>query len=290
MTPDKPPSSTPTMATTAPTGRNKTVKRTSTARRVSARPASPSRRAAAATRGRQMALPLGPAQRIQQETELRRRIAAQLDGRLELTLTDNRSVMLTVRRDARHRRYDVRLHHMFSGAPHEVIGALARYIARDDPAASKLLGRYIDANEARIDDGPVSERRPVIRTTGEIYDLQQIFDRLDAHYFGGRVDAQITWGRNAARGRSRRSIRLGSYCLEEKLIRIHPGLDNPRIPGFYVEWVVYHEMLHAVHPIPVINGRRRFHTDAFRADEQRFEHYRWAEAWERRNIALLLRI
>ena len=81
---------------------------------------------------------------------------------------------------------------------------------------------------------------------------------------------------------------MGSYSLEENLIRIHPGLDQEWIPACYLRWVVFHEMLHAAQPAPVVNGRHAFHTPEFAAEERRFVQYVEATEWERRNIAALL--
>ncbi|MCA9666757.1 MAG: hypothetical protein KC503_14255 [Myxococcales bacterium] len=252
------------------------------------------------------ALPVSPALRAQQSTALKRRLAAHLEGNIELVITDNRSVMVSVRRlhtparsgparghstHTRRPSYAVRLHHLFADAPEPLLRSLARYISYDCPDASRQLSAYIDANEEHVaEPSAPAERAVVLRTQGKIYDLAEIAARLNKRYFDGRVEAQITWGRNAARGRARRSVRLGSYCVEDDLIRIHPGLDQRWVPDFYVEWVVYHEMLHAMHPIERVGGRRVFHSEAFLADERRFEDYERAHAWERRSIAALLSI
>jgi hypothetical protein len=47
-------------------------------------------------------------------------------------------------------------------------------------------------------------------------------------------------------------------------------------------------MLHQVHDIPVVDGRRQFHTPEFLAEEAKFEHYEAARLWERRNLDRLL--
>lgn len=234
-------------------------------------------------------LPLGPALRTQQAQKLSKRINAHLDrSRIHLTITNNRAVMISVKRDARRRQYIVRLHHLFVDAPKQMIEHLARYISLNDSASSKALGDYIDENQDHILPRQRQIKRPAaLSTQGRTYDLQQIFDLLNREYFKGKVDARITWGRNACRGKARRSINVGSFELEENLIRVHPGLDQEWIPDYYIQWVVYHEMLHAVHPIPVVNGRRRFHTADFTRDEHRFANYDKAVAWEKQNIATL---
>jgi hypothetical protein len=220
---------------------------------------------------------------------LERRIAAYLQrGRLALGITDNRFTMITVRRD-RGPVYRVRLHHMFVSAPPPVTHALARYIAHNETQASRDLSRYIEENQHIIRRAP--RRRPpalTLETKGEVHDLRQVFDDLNLAYFDGRIDARITWGVRGARRRRRSSIKMGSYSVEDRLIRIHPTLDRRFVPRFFVDWIVYHEMLHQVHDIPVVAGRRQFHTPEFIAEEESFEHHVRAREWERRNLDRLL--
>jgi hypothetical protein len=221
---------------------------------------------------------------------LERRIRAHLSrGALAVTLTDNRYTMISVRRESREGPlYKVRLHHMFADADPRITRALARYIARNDREASRLLGDYIDSNQHRVRSRGRRAAAPVLVTRGDVHDLQPIFDDLNERYFDGRIVATLTWGPRTGRPRRRNSIKMGSYSVEDRLIRIHRSLDRAFVPRFFVEWIVYHEMLHQVHPIRVVNGRRQFHTKAFLEDEARFEHYAAARAWERAHLDDLL--
>jgi hypothetical protein len=225
---------------------------------------------------------------VRQALELRARLSRHVRGLLEVAVTDNRAVMISVQRDPRHARYAVRLHHLFVEASDDVIAELGRYIVHNDRNASKLLDDYIDERTDRIRPRRGQAAVQPLRTEGRAYDLQALFAELNAEYFSGRVQCRISWGRHLCRGRSRRSVKVGSFSVEENLIRIHPGLDQAWIPPYYIRWVVYHEMLHAVHPAPLVNGRHSFHTDAFAQDEQRFRDYLPAITWERRNLAALL--
>lgn len=221
--------------------------------------------------------------------ELEQRVAAYLPGRaLALSLTDNRHTMITVKREQG--AYELRLHHMFLGAEPEVVRALGRYVGENDRASSHLLGRYIDGHQSRI--RTLRRRQPrtaILRTQGEVHDLRAIFDALNIAYFARSIDAQITWGpRVAATQRRRNSIKMGSYSVEDRLIRIHLALDRLFVPRFFVEWIVFHEMLHQKHDIPVIAGRRQFHTRAFVEEEATFLHYEAARCFERANIDRIL--
>ena len=105
---------------------------------------------------------------------------------------------------------------------------------------------------------------------------------------GGAIEARITWGPRAKRKPGRTSIKLGSYTVEDELIRVHPVLDAADVPRYYLAWVVYHEMQHEIHDMPVVDGRRVYHTRAFRQAEAKFEEYAEAVLWERKNLQKLL--
>ncbi len=223
---------------------------------------------------------------------LARRIRAHLDrGQVHVTLTDNRYTMISVRRAARGhgpRRYEVRLHCMFVDADPVITRALARYVVDNDREASRVLGDFIDANQEVVRGRTRKSPTQLILTAGDHHDLRTIFDELNARYFDGTIEAAITWGARTGRPKRRHSIKMGSYSVEERLIRIHRSLDRALVPRFFVEAIVFHEMLHQVHDIKVKNGRREFHSKAFLADEMRFERYLEARVWERANLDALL--
>ena len=223
------------------------------------------------------------------EQQLERRVRAHLPaGAVRVVLTDNRYTMISVRRPAPAARatprYELRLHHMFVEADPVIVRALARYAVDNDRQASKVLGDFIDGNQL----GSGRARKDLHVTAGEVHDLRAIFDDLNARYFGGRIAAAITWGPRLGPSRRRNSIKMGSYIVEDRLIRMHRCLDRAWVPRFFVEWIVFHEMLHQVHDIKLKGSRREFHSPAFLADERKFEHYAEARAWERTHLEELL--
>ena len=223
------------------------------------------------------------------QDSLERRIRAHLSkGRVSVTLTDNRYTMISVRRVPKEKRYEVRLHHMFADADPVITRALARYIADNDADASRVLGDFIDANNDHVRGRARRTPTQVIFTAGEHHDLRQIYDELNERYFENKIDASITWGARTGRPRRRNSIKMGSYSVEDRLIRIHRSLDRAFVPKFFVAWIVFHEMLHQVHDIRVKNGRREFHSKEFLSDEAQFEHYEEARAWERSHLDAIL--
>jgi predicted metal-dependent hydrolase len=206
---------------------------------------------------------------------------------LELRLTDNHYSMISVRRKADG--YRLRLHRMFVGAGPRIVRALARYLVHNDRRASSLLGQFIEENQHVIRKPDRPPRQVRMRTAGQHHDLQAIFDRLNAQRFDGALDARITWGPVAERKQRRRSIKMGSFAVEDRIIRIHPALDQAGVPEYFVAWIVFHEMLHGKHEIPRRDGRRRFHTKEFLAEERTFADYQRACAWEKANLDQLLR-
>jgi hypothetical protein len=226
------------------------------------------------------------------EQSLARRIRAHLTrGVVTVVLTDNFYTMISVRRQPRghaQRTYEVRLHCMFADADPVITRSLARYVAENDRDASRILGDFIDANQDVVRGRTRKSPTQVMLTAGDHHDLRAIFDDLNVRFFGGQIDAVITWGARTGRPRRRQSIKMGSYSVEERLIRLHRSLDRSFVPQFFVEWVVFHEMLHQVHDIKVRNGRREFHSKAFMADEARFDRYDEARIWERVHLDALL--
>jgi hypothetical protein len=204
---------------------------------------------------------------------------------LDLTLTDNHYSMISIRR--RPDGYRLRLHKMFVGAPPRMIRALARYVVHNDRRASQLLGDYIDRHQHVIKRQERKPRQMNMRTAGRHHDLRVVFDQLNAERFDNQLDARITWGPVTAR-KARRSIKMGSFAVEDRLIRIHPILDQADVPDFFVRWIVFHEMLHGRHDIVRKGPRRIFHTPAFLEDERSFPDFPRASAWEKANLDRLL--
>ena len=216
---------------------------------------------------------------------LAERLAAVLREPVDVELTDNAWTMVSYRRRAG--RLLFRLHHMFGAAEEVVLRAIAGFTGRARKAAGHVIDEHIRKHRHLIRQRE-QQGEPALTTRGRYYDLDEIYARLNREHFNGQVAARIGWGRNAP-GRRRRSIKMGVYFHERKLIKIHPALDDARVPAHFVEMVVFHEMLHQILP-PSLDqtGRRSVHGRAFRAAERKFPDYARARAWEKANLDLLL--
>jgi len=216
---------------------------------------------------------------------LERRLRSAFPGPVMMAVTDNRHSMVSFARRGGILR--ARVHMMFLDAPAAIQEALVRYIARGDRIASQVVGRFIDDNGHRI-----RAVRPVLTpllTKGQHHDLLTLAHDVNAKYFGSSVDALISWGRASPTRRSRATIKLGSYSAVERLIRIHPNLDRAWVPRYFVQFIIYHEMLHHVMPASRGAGRALLHPPEFRAREEKFRHYDRAMQWERAHISRILR-
>jgi hypothetical protein len=226
-------------------------------------------------------------ERSQEEMQLEHGVGGHLPpGKvLELRMTDNRHTIISVRRGRES--YQVRVHRMFAAAEPRLVRALARYVVHNDQRASAQLSEFIESHQDQIRRKPRRARRLVVRTRGRIHDLGAILDRLNALYFDGSLDLRIAWG-TARRRKAQRSIKIGAFLVEDRLIRVHPVLDQEMVPGYFVDWIVFHEMLHGKHGIRRVGGRRCFHPPEFAREEQQFPDYFRARLWEKANLDRLL--
>jgi hypothetical protein len=214
------------------------------------------------------------------------RLSSLLREPVEVELTDNAWTMVSYRRVQGRLRF--RLHHMFARAHDPVMRALAGFTGRNRRAHGRAIDEYVRQNRALIRAAPPRTATP-LSSRGRVHDLAEIYADVNERWFQGAVHARIGWGRRTAPGR-RRSIKMGVYFHDQKVIRIHPALDDVRVPRYFVEMVVFHEMLHQVHP-PEMDaaGRRIVHGPAFRTAERQFPGYERARAWEKAHLHLLLR-
>ncbi|MDQ3264177.1 MAG: hypothetical protein M3Y59_11030 [Myxococcota bacterium] len=224
-------------------------------------------------------------QLLEQANALAFRLSRELALSVRLSVTDNRSTMVSFRRASNGLR--LRLHHMFLEAPEHVVQAIADYAGRGKRHAGDVLDDFIRGRQPLIrqhrhdGEGELDPR-------GQCFDLQEIFQTLNARFFQDGIQARIGWGRMPGK-RRRKSIRLGVYDHQTREIRIHPSMDRSDVPRFFVEFIVFHEMLHQLFPSPASLGRRVHHPRAFRDRERAFPLYEAAIRWEQQNLRLLLR-
>jgi hypothetical protein len=110
------------------------------------------------------------------------------------------------------------------------------------------------------------------RSRGRYHDLKTAFERVNRRYFKNQmVLPRLVWG-----GRQSRR-KLGHYQPATDTVLVSRTLDNPDVPMFVVDFIVYHELLHKLLGVQVAGGRRYSHTSAFKQAERRFKRYQQAQ-------------
>ena len=168
----------------------------------------------------------------------------------------------------------VRLSDLLEGAPEAVLRAIAhillakmyrKEIARESATRYR---RYVASHEIRRKAHLVRQirgRKQIDTPEGRTYNLEEIFDRLNARYFYGLLARpEMTWSRDRARNS------LGHYDPAHNTIVVSRVFDHPRVPQYAVEYIVYHEMLHLKHPVKLRGSRRCVHSAEFQAEEKLF--------------------
>ncbi len=223
---------------------------------------------------------LSPAQQLAEQLE------ECINEAVEVEFTDNAWTMVSYKRIAGRLHY--RLHHMFAAAPADVVRAIAGFCGRARKLHGKTIDAFIRTHRQLIRTAPAPDAN-ALQTRGDVHDLAEIYTHLNGLHFEGKIDARIGWGRRAP-DRRRRSIKMGVYMHDQRLIRIHPALDDVRVPRMFVELVTFHEMLHqAIPPKSAEDGRRCVHGREFREAERKFPAYEQARAWEKSHLHILLR-
>lgn len=215
---------------------------------------------------------------------LHRRLGVALGEPIDLIGTRNRRTIISWRR-LESGLLRIRCLRQFALADEDVVLALARFVRSRDPAARETLNAF--SLQVRVNDRRRPQRPRFAAPFGRHHDLQWHFDAENKSRFDGDFRARIGWS-VGSRGRERRSIRLGSWAPEHRLIKVHPVLDHDQVPAFVVGFVVFHEMLHGVMGAAQQGERRVFHTPAFRAREADHPSYHRAQEWIEGNMDALL--
>ena len=168
----------------------------------------------------------------------------------------------------------VRVSDLLEGAPDEVLYAIAHILLAKlyrkpiDPALARRYRQHCGRRDLTAKAHLVRQlrgRKRIESARGHVYDLEAIFDELNARFFYGLLARpQMTWSRDHARNS------LGHYDPAHNAIVVSRAFDRPQVPRYAVEYIVYHEMLHLKHPVRLRGSRRCVHPPQFQAEEKLF--------------------
>jgi predicted metal-dependent hydrolase len=170
-------------------------------------------------------------------------------------------------------------------APSHVLEAIIRILAckviRRKPN-QRYVETYEDFRKSSWIAEAVRERRlqkgrkRIAGEKGKYYSLREIYQELNGNYFNDQIEIRrIGWGLRKSRQR------LGHYDPVHHTITLSPVLDSPKVPGYVVRYIVYHEMLHAVFESTPSVGYQRHHPAAFRRAERAYPDYARAKIFLR---------
>jgi predicted metal-dependent hydrolase len=168
----------------------------------------------------------------------------------------------------------VRISDLLEGAPETVIEAIAHILLAKiyrrpiEPAYAVRYRRYVSSHDITAKIHLVRQvrgRKRIESAQGQVYDLDEIFEGLNRQFFYGLLARpRMTWSRAHARNS------LGHYDPAHNAIVVSRVFDQPCVPRYAVEYIVYHEMLHLKHPVKLRGSRRCVHGPEFQAEEKLF--------------------
>ncbi len=179
-------------------------------------------------------------------------------------------------------RITVRITDVLEGAPAPILESLAYILISKlvKKPVSRIYGeryrRFLNRKDMRRSLQLLRQargRKFVSGGKGSHYNLDEIFEDLNLHYFHGLMARPLLgWSRRGSR------TLLGHFDPSHNAIIISKLLDQPSIPKLALEYVLFHEMLHLRFPVEHRGARRCVHTPEFKEAEKNFE--RWKEAKE----------
>lgn len=227
-------------------------------------------------------------QALKPEGEFIRELSSLIAEPARIILTHNRSSLISCR-TSKDGVKEVRLQHGFRSADGKFMRTLARFLQKPDRRSHRAVDAFIrerwDLFEVMAREGPPrcgSNR-------GRRRDLRKILARVMRDHGFKLRGLNIVWGIDVGKTRQS-SIKFGTYHHSSRTITIHPALDQPEIPDYFVEFIVFHEILHALFPPrPGGGGRRELHGAEFKRFERKFKRYEEAREFEQRFVQDRLR-
>ena len=178
-------------------------------------------------------------------------------------------------------RLHLRITDLLEGAPAPILEALlhillCKLFRKPVPGIyARRYRAYFNRREVRRSVHLVRQvrgRKWVSGSRGAHYDLEEIFEDLNAQFFHGLL-ARPSLGWSRLRSRTT----LGHYDPSHNAIIISRLLDTPTVPRLAVQYVVFHEMLHLRFPARQRGHWRRVHTREMREAERAFPYLKEAK-------------
>lgn len=196
---------------------------------------------------------------------------------LQVRWHENRSLFVKATRKRNH--LELSLHRLFTYSSTPVLQAIIRFATSRETRSRTILRQMAQLYFTEIQ--PPEPNWQLMDPEGEHRDLKAIYDLQNQLYFQNQIAVPIAWFKVPHYSHFRH-ITFGVFDYSLPLIRINGLLDRPEVPLPFVEFIVYHEMLHAACPAKVDMRRRwRVHTQEFRRREALHAHYLFSKQWQK---------
>ncbi len=170
-----------------------------------------------------------------------------------------------------------RVSDIFNDAPQNIIQAIAIVMTskieqkKYPNQLNRIIRDYINTEKIRERHKKIRKtrgRKKTLTTVGEHYNLEESYQRVNQKYFNNKIEKpNLTWG-------VRRTYnKFGHYDETRNTVLISKTLDNKKIPQFFLDYIMYHELLHIGQKTIYKNGRRNIHDKAFKKEERKYEKY-----------------
>jgi hypothetical protein len=194
---------------------------------------------------------------------------------------------------------------LFTDAPDDTLRMLAAWtrlaMLRKSPARrverlalEKTLHDWIaarhkdDGHTRKLVRGRAARRLERLNPKGKHHDLEAILAAVNAEYFGGALEARITWSARWG-GLSTQTTAHDGEGRPYALLSISRGYDHKSATVEIVGGVVYHECLHIAVPPEVRAGRRVVHGREFRRREKEYRFYEEWRRWHKEKLPGIIR-
>lgn len=191
------------------------------------------------------------------------------------------NLKLTVRQ--REDKLLIRLSDVLFDAPKDVLSAAAHCILSQqlkikcDPAQRIKYRNHIYTENVRTRIKSMRRarvRKKMTGTKGKYQDLEASFKKIKTKYYNSSLpEFNLTWSARASRGR------FGHYDSDLNTIVVSKMLDNRNTPGYVIEYIIYHEILHWQFPSKFEDGRLQIHTRELKRAEKQFVEFEQAKKW-----------
>ncbi len=175
----------------------------------------------------------------------------------------------------------ISLHKLFIDAPDEIKNAVISFCLKRDKISHRIIKTYANKYFFNLDYTSRLDYKKLV-TKGKYFDLKQIYENLNLIYFQSSLNLNITWFEKP-KYRRYSHFTFGSYDKNLKLIRINKLIDQYNFPFYFINYIVYHEMLHSICEEKIDDmGNKKIHTKEFKQLEKKFAYYKEAQEFEKK--------